>query len=222
MGRCEHVYKNSERNEALNRVGRQCKQPAINETPFCKWHGGAAPRTVDKFRRERFEAEYAAQMKFTDLWSEEHPMLDPFSLLLWDIRRSGARIEWFDAKLAELEEEKSIWWGITKEESINATEFAGTNKTYEARENVLVKMQNEERKRLKELRDEWQNNRFEAARVAAMGSFSASARQMLASVCGEFGIDISDPEVQARIQRALSALPDPIPAAPPAIKARQV
>lgn len=239
--RCAHIYTDTPKNRDRNRVGKQCGQFAVNETPFCKWHAGNSAQVIDAHRRKRYEAEiekeieaatpagFARHLKhaldnpdeeevvtpndggFTKLWQEDHPMLDPFSLLLWEIRRSGARIEWFDRKLDELKDEKSLWWGMTKREVVGASEFAGTNKTYEARENVLVKMQNEERKRLQALRDEWQNNRFEAAKIAGYGAFRASTRALIAAFLDGFSLDPSDPEVQAVLRAALATLPDPIP-----------
>lgn len=231
MARCAHIYTDAPGNVEKNRVGKQCGQWAVNETPFCKFHAGNSTQVIDAARRKRYEAEVEEQLRvavtsidvvnaantlnavggFTELWAEDHAMLDPFSLLLWEIRRSGARIEWFDRKLDELKDEKSLWWGITKREVIGASEFEGTNKTYEARENVLVKMQNEERKRLQALRDEWQNNRFEAAKIAGYGAFRASTRALIEALVTEFEIDTTDPEIQTRLRSALESLPDPIP-----------
>lgn len=211
--KCVHIYADAPKARAKGRVGQRCKKWQVNGTPYCEFHGGNNHRTIEKAQRERFQAEIEQQVpSFTDMWPEDHDLLDPFSILLWEIRRSGSRIEWFDTKISELENEKSIWWGISKQEVIGAAEFAGTNKTYEARENVLVKMQNEERKRLTDLRNQWQNDRFEAARVAGMGAFSSAARQMIAAIAEEFDIDLGDPEVQSRVQWALEALNDPLPA----------
>lgn len=220
--KCAHVYTDVPKNRERDRVGKQCGAPAVNETTFCKFHGGASEQVINKARADRYEEQVRVEVDaavrpvapggFTGLWDDDHPMLDPFSLLLWDIRRSGARIEWFDAKIEALEEERDIWWGITKREEIGASEFAGTNKTYEARENILVKMQNEERKRLQSLRDEWQNNRFEALKIAGYGAFRQSMREALLAVSAEFGIDMADPDTQERMKRALETLPEPIPA----------
>lgn len=209
--RCQHVYRDTPKARERNKVGHQCGGTAINDTPFCKFHGGANASTIDKYRRLRVEAEITSDPGFTDLWVEDHPRLDPFSLLLWEIRRSGARIEWFDAKIDELAEEKSIWWGMTKKERIGAGEFTGTNRTFEARENVLVKMQNEERERLVKLRNEWQSNKFEANRIAGMGAFRTAMTGALRAFAEAFEIDLSDPDNAARLREALSALPTPIP-----------
>lgn len=209
--RCTHVYRDTPKARARNKVGERCGQPAINETPYCKFHGGNTQSTIDKYRRIRVEDEIRTDPSFTDLWAEDHPKLDPFSLLLWEIRRSGQRIEWFDRRIAELKEEKSIWWGMTKKESIGAAEYTGVNKTFEARENVLVKMQNEERERLVKLRNEWQGNKFEAARIAGMGAFRAAMTLAIRAVCVEFEIDLSDPENANRLKAVLSALPTPLP-----------
>lgn len=210
--RCTHIYADTPKARARGKVGVQCGGPRVNETPFCKFHGGNTMRTVDKYRRERVEAEIKADPSFTDLWAEDHPKLDPFTLLLWEIRRSGQRVEWFDRRLDELDEEKAIWWGMVKKEVIGASEFTGTNRTYEARENVLVKMQNEERERLKKLRDEWQNNKFEAARIAGMGAFRLAMTGAIRAVALEFDLDLEDPVIQARLRDALGDLPAPIPA----------
>ena len=213
--RCTHVYADTPKARERDKVGVQCGKPRVNETPFCEFHGGNNQVTIDKARRVRVEAEIRTQvadLSFTDLWPEEHPKLDPFTLLLWEIRRSGQRIEWFDRRISDLTEEKSIWWGITKKEEIGASEWTGTNKTFEARENILVKMQNEERERLKKLRDEWQNNKFEAARIAGMGAFRMAMTGAIRAVALEFDIDLTDPLNQARLRNALGDLPAPIPA----------
>lgn len=214
--RCAHIWADEPKNRERNRVGNQCGNHAVNGTKFCKFHGGNSGHVIDKARRDLYEQEVSEHVEravgFTDLWAEDHAMLDPFSLLLWEIRRSGARIEWFDVQLDKLKDERSLWWGITKRERIGASEFAGTNKTYEARENILVKMQNEERKRLKELRDEWQNNRFEAAKIAGYGAFRTSMRAAIGALLSAFDLDPTDPEVQATLRTALEALPEPIPA----------
>jgi hypothetical protein len=218
MARCAHIYTDAPANREKNRVGKQCGQYAVNETPFCKFHAGNSQQVIDAHRAKRYEAAFEAEVavavgtgRFTELWEDDHPMLDPFSLLLWEIRRSGARIEWYDRQLDEIKDQKDYWWGQTKQEKIGAAEFTGTNKTYEAKEHVLIKMQNEERKRLQALRDEWQNNRFEAAKIAGYGAFRASTRALIAALVEEFEIDTSDPEIQTRLRRALETLPDPIP-----------
>jgi hypothetical protein len=210
--RCVHVYRDTPKAREKGKVGQRCGMARVNETPYCKFHGGATMSTVDKYRRERVEAEIRQDPSFTELWPEDHPSLDPFSLLLWEIRRSGQRIEWFDRRLSELGKDRDIWWGVTKKEEVGAAEYTGVNKTFEARENVLVKMQNEERERLVKLRNEWQNNKFEAARIAGMGAFRTAMTAALRAVAAEFEIDLEDPAVQARLRVALDDLPVPIAA----------
>jgi hypothetical protein len=210
--RCVHVYADTPKAREKGKVGQRCGQPRINETPFCKFHGGANSSTIDKYRRQRVEDEIKADPSFTALWPEHHRMLDPFSLLLWEIRRCGARIEWFDAQIDRLKNEKQIWWGRTKKEQIGAAEYTGVNQTFEARENVLVKMQNEERARLVKLRNEWQSNKFEEARIVGMGAFRMAMTSAIRAVAFEFDIDLELPENQTRLRRALGDLPAPIPA----------
>jgi len=213
MAQCSYHYADTPKNRDLGRVGNQCgnqEEPGDVQTGRCKFHGGRNPALLNKARREKVRAEMAEDLqsgRFTGLWPTDHELLDPFSLLLWEIRRCGWRIEWYDDAIRRLHEEKDIWWGITKEEEVGATEFAGTNRTYEARENILVKMQNEERKRLFDLTKEWQGNKFEAARIAGMGAFAAAARTMVARLAQELGADLSDPQVQGAIERVLLSQP---------------
>lgn len=214
MAQCAHVYRDNPKNVEKGRVGRQCGQVATHETPFCRFHGGNSEQVINHAREERYVREVREEARrevgFTALWPEDHAMLDPFSLMLWEIRRSGARIEWFNAKIEALDKERDLWWGQTKVEDIGASEFRGKNTTYEARENILVKMQNEERKRLTELRNEWMNNRFEAAKIAGYGAFRASMRNAIGAVAAAFEIDLRDPANQEILRTALEGLPDPI------------
>jgi hypothetical protein len=217
MAQCSYHYADTPKNRELGRVGKQCGKPEEMgldvRTGRCKFHGGRNPALLNKARREAIQSEMTQDLqdgRFTGLWPTDHELLDPFSLLLWEIRRCGWRIEWYDAKIRHLDEEKDIWWGITREEEVGAAEFAGTNRIYEARENVLVKMQNEERKRLFDLTKEWQGQKFEAARIAGMGAFATAARTMVMRLSEELGIDLSDPEVQGIIERVLTSQP-PLP-----------
>jgi hypothetical protein len=179
-----------------------------------------SPNLVALSRKERIENEMRTNMdRFTDLWPESHELLDPFSLLLWEIRRCAARIEWFDERLREIAEERDLWWGETKREKIGASEFSGTNKTFEARENIILKLQAQERDRLNRLTKEWAEQRFEAARIAGYGAFGTALKRAIAAMASEFDLDLTDKAVQARVRRVLGDLPDPLPAQlPPVVR----
>lgn len=209
--KCTYIYVDSPRNQERGRVGHQCGfAPENNGTGRCKYHGGRNPRLVNVARRQIVQSAMDADIsegRFTGLWPTDHELLDPYSLMLWEIRRSGWRIEWFDVKIREVKEEKDMWWGITKEESVGASEWAGTNRTYEARENILIKMQNEERKRLFDLTKEWNNARFEAARVATMGAFAVAAKDMVRSLLEALGQDLDDEGTQQMVARVLAQQP---------------
>lgn len=206
--RCTYHFIDNEKNRGLGRVGERCGRPAEpNGTGRCKFHGGKAPAMIDKVRQAEFEAEIRRDRRFTDLVPADDARLDPFSLLLWEIRRSLGRIDYLDDKINELAEEKSLWWGMTKQEEISASEFAGTNRTYEARENILVKMQNDERKRLFDMEKEWQSNKFEATKIMAMGEFGTYARLLVTRLVQELGHDLTDQDTQEAIARVLGAMP---------------
>lgn len=204
--RCTYVFIDSERNRERNRVGKRCSQPRVNGTDRCKYHGGNTPGKIAKDRLARsLEA-------FTALWPEDHPLLDPFSLMLWEIRRCANRIEWLDLQLEQLSEAKDLWWGETKQEDITASEFGGVNRTFEARETVILTLQAKERDRLNRLTKEWQDHRFEALRIAGYGAFGLAMRNAVKALAEEFGLDLRDEEIQERIRRVLAEQPDPLPA----------
>jgi hypothetical protein len=211
MARCNYHYADNEKNREKNRVGEQCGLgEEVNGFGRCKFHGGRNPAFIAKMRREQVQRDMDADVaegRFTAIWPSDHELLDPFSLLLWEIRRSGARIEWLDGAIRRLDAEKEIWWGITKEEHVGAAEFAGTNKTYEARENILIKMQNDERKRLFDLTKEWQGQKFEAAKIASMGAFAISTRAMIHALAEALGADLTDEGTQDIVQRVLTSQP---------------
>lgn len=210
--RCTYVYGDTPKAREKGKVGKRCGLLRINGTERCKFHGGATPRVIAKARERRFEAEQRSNLeRFTDIWPSSHELLDPFSLMLWEVRRCAARIEWFDERLRELHEERDLWWGETKREKVGASEFVGTNKTFEAREHVILRMQAQERDRLNRLTKEWAEQRFEAARIAGYGAFGAALKRTIRALGDEFGLDFTDKAVQARVRRVLGDLPDPLP-----------
>lgn len=215
---CTYVYGDTPKAREHNKVGKRCGMAKINGTDRCKFHGGATPSVIAKARKDRVENEMRTKLdRFTDLWPESHELLDPFSLMLWEIRRCAARIEWFDERLRELDDEKALWWGETKREKIGAAEFTGTNKTFEARENVILAMQAKERDRLNKLTKEWAEQRFEAARIAGYGAFGVALKRAIGALAVEFALDLTDQSVQARVRRVLGDLPDPLPVVSPEV-----
>lgn len=206
--RCTYRYVDSAKNRDLGRVGKQCGKAAEdNGTGRCKFHGGRAPAMVQTARRRAIEREMEADPGFNGIWPEDHELLDPFSLLLWEIRRSGHRIAYLDRQMSQLEEERDLWWGQTKREEIGASEFAGVNETFEAREHVYLKRQDIERKRMFDLMKEWQSNKFEATRIMALGEFGQFARLLTTRLVEELGHDLQDQHTQDAIARVLGAMP---------------
>jgi hypothetical protein len=189
----------------------RCRKAALPNQTVCELHGGKSPAALEAALVRSVKTE---MQKFVELAPADDWRLDPFNLLVWEVRRTIARIDWYDERLADLRSEKDLIWGLSKKERISATEFAGTNRTYEARENKFHELQRIERARLERLMAFWQNSKFEAIRVASLGGFQKSMRQMVLAVMQEFEIDAMDPEVQKRVQKALEGVPDPIPAMP--------
>jgi len=180
--------------------GDRCEANATRDSTMCVQHNKVESQRAKAILRRSANARLR---DFVELEPEDSELLDPFSLLLWETRRSINKIKFYDDQLLGLSSEKELWWGLVKEEQINATEFAGTNKTYEARQNQILNMQDAERKRLFELFKLWTDTKLEAARIATVGVFKVEANKLIRAVLTEFGIDLVDPENRQRIANVL-------------------
>lgn len=199
-GQCKYVYTLPSRDGSIQ-PGDRCPRASTRATDMCRRHND------QERRRAKAILERGASVRlreFTELEPADSPLLDPFSLLVWETRRTLARIKWYDTQLMELKDERALWWGKVKEERVNATEFAGTNKTYEARQHELLNMQDRERKRLQDIFTFWTNAKLEAARIATVGVFKTETNKIIRAILSEFAIDTSDPAIRDRVANVLT------------------
>lgn len=144
-----------------------------------------------------------ALLEFTEGEPLSSPLMNPLGALEWEFARIIGRIKWFDARIVELSNDRDIWFDLVKREEVMASEFAGVNKIYEAREHTLVKMQGEERTRLANLSKIWIDAKFDAARMEAHGQFARAINRTVRAVLASLDVDVNDPSVRAKVAEAI-------------------
>lgn len=138
---------------------RQCKNSARKGTALCKSHSG--PKTEAVAHRA---AAMTAMQRFVKPFDGN---LDPITAFELEFRRTYGRILWLEEQIAELNTE-DLTWGKTKSETIYASEFSGTNTTYEARIHVYEEMLRWERKHFLDLEKLWIQAKLDAKKLTIM------------------------------------------------------
>jgi hypothetical protein len=177
-------------------TGESCERLAPMDEVLCLKH--------------KSEAKKNPSIAFSN-WAEEFitpepgnsPLLNPIAALEWEYARTIGRIKFYDARLAALREERELWWGKTREESITASEYTGLNTTYEARENMILTLQGEERTRLERLTKLWIDTKFEAARLEVAGVFAGSVNRAVRKVLEALNVDEQDAEIRRTVAAAI-------------------
>lgn len=176
---------------------RQCKRSARPGTTLCATHSGergkaVAQRTQALTEMQKFATPYNGQ-------------IDPLSAFENEYRRTYGHIRWYEEKIGQLQSEKDLIWGLAKEEHVNATEFAGINRTYEARIHPFAEELFKERKHLVELTKIWLKAGLEERKIAVMREYMEYTYAMVNEAARALGHDPADPEVRERIMRLFTA-----------------
>lgn len=127
--------------------------------------------------------------------------LDPLGVFEDEFRRTYGRILWLQDRIGDLKDEKDLIWGVTKEERIGASEFVGTNKTYEARIHVWEEMLRWERKHLLELTKVWVAAKLDTKRLEILREQVDYTKVLIIRALTAFGHDITEPETRAILSR---------------------
>lgn len=177
-------------------TGEQCRQTARKGTIYCAPHGRspyakkASERALVLTQMQRFVKPYEGD-------------IDPLSAFEMEFRRTLGRIAWYDEQLALLGSERDLIWGVTKEEHVGAAEFAGTNTTYEAKANLLLELQNWERKHLLDMEKVWIGAKLDEQKLNLMRRYVESAYTAVVKAVKILGLDPGDPKVQEALAVAL-------------------
>lgn len=174
---------------------RQCKRTAKPGLDVCYHHGGSAPKLQEV--SDRTQA-LTAMQRFVQPYQGD---LDPITAFEMEFRRTYGRIMWLEDQIAGLEDEKDLIWGLAKEEEVNATEFAGTNRTYEARIHQYEEMLRWERKHFLDLEKTYIRANLDERKLGLMRQYLEGTYASVVRLVTALGHDTSDPEVRAKIRR---------------------
>lgn len=187
-------------------TGEQCRKAARKGTIWCPTHGNAFTKEAS----ERAQV-LTAMQRFVKPYEGD---IDPLSAFEQEFRRTLGRIAWYDEQLSLLSEAKDLIWGVTKEEHVGAGEFTGTNVTYEAKANLLLELQNWERKHLLDMEKVWIGAKLDEQKLHLMRRYVESAYTAVSKAIRALGLDPAEPRVQEALAAALldedAARPGPI------------
>ena len=127
--------------------------------------------------------------------------LDPITAFESEFRRTVGRILWLEEQIAAFESEQDLIWGKVREEQVNAAEFAGTNKTYEARIHVFEEMLRWERKHFLDMEKVWIGAKLDERRLTLMQSQINYTYGLCVKLALALGHDPADPGTRTIIGR---------------------
>jgi hypothetical protein len=191
-------------------TGERCPNPAIGGGRVCERHGGLAPQVKRKAELNVAERDLSRFVKPLDT---SHELADPVYGLYAEYLRTQGRLVWLGGRIAELREQE-LTWGITKEERINASETPGTNRTYESRLNLLIDLEDRERKHLLAVEKLLIDSRFREAELAIAQKYVGIAYRGITAALKALGLDPADPEVMDVLAREVLAAEPERPALP--------
>lgn len=205
--RCEGIVRTFDPKTGEVLSERQCKKSARLGLTVCAQHGGSGPKMSEVSHRT---AALTAMQRFVQPYQGA---LDPISAYEMEYRRTYGRIQWLEEQIAGLEDERDLIYGLTKEEHITASEFTGTNRTYEARIHVYEDMLRWERKHFLELTKLWIRAGLEERKLSIIREYIDFTYSKVQEVASALGHDPRDPAVREVIMRLFKRdLPDQPPA----------
>ena len=196
--RCEGRVRTYDEHTGEVLSDRQCKRSARPGNTLCPTHSGRSEKALASAQKAQA---MTAMQKFVQPYQGD---LDPISAFELEFRRTYGRILWLESQIADLEDEALIW-GKTKEEEVSATEFAGTNRTYEARIHVYEEMLRWERKHFLELEKVYIKANLDERRLGIMRQYLEGTYASVVALLKSLGHDTSDPEVRDKMRRMFEA-----------------
>lgn len=175
----------------IDGVTKRCKNYAMSGLMVCWNHGG-------RFDRQQVQSKSAIVLtkmqRFVKPWEGD---LDPYIAFENELRRTMGRIAWYDEQIGALADSKDLIWGLTKEERITAAEYPGTNRTYEARVNILEDLQRWERKHLLDMEKIWLQANLDEKRLTLMKAYVQLGYDKVNEALQRLGIDTKSSEVRS-------------------------
>ena len=126
---------------------RPCRRPPVPGAGVCRFHGGAARTTREAAARTLATRQLKKEQERAVATLGLPRTVDPGDALLEEVRRTAGHVEWLGNRIAALNED-ALTWARTMEVTKGATEFKGTDTTWEAVPPVLLTLYLNERKHL--------------------------------------------------------------------------
>lgn len=185
------------------RHGERCKNYKMTGLTVCRHHGGGSRAAKAKSEK----AKLVTQMhKFVAPIAADDPENHPIVAFEVEFRRTLGRIRWYDEQLAKLEVE-DLTWGRTKEEEINASEFDGTNTTYETKANAIHELQFRERRHLLDMEKIWIGAKLDEKKLSIQREYVRMLDERIVAILTALGHDVHDPAIRQVVRDQLLALP---------------
>jgi hypothetical protein len=169
----------------------------------CRMHGGSTQAARTKSEMVKIERKAIGMRKYTEPISPDDWEANPINSFEMEFRRTIAHIRYYEEKIAQLREEDFIW-GQTKEEDVNATEFAGTNVTYESGMHVYEQALFRERRHLHDLHKTFIGANLITKKIEAERELMDRLELAISGVIVALGRDPRDPEIRAVIRNELA------------------
>lgn len=186
----------------IKKNGERCKNPRMVGLRVCLAHGGRGKNARAKSRRIKAEA---IMQKFVTPIAEDHALANPIAAFEWEFRRTIGRIEFCDEMIAKLTP-KDVVSGITKVERINASEYPGTNETWESAVNTWVELQFRERQHLLAMEKIWIAAKLDTKKLQIQQEFVLQLNSVITNSLRALGLDPTDPIVRNTIREQMLEL----------------
>jgi hypothetical protein len=144
-------------------------------------------------------------MEFIQPIPETHPLANPINGFYDTWRFNEGRIAYLKQKIADFDSEQDLVWGKTKEEVVNATEFPGTNTTYETKKSIWVLMLDEAIEQRIKLLALAAKLGIEKAKLESAQGLKAQTIAVILNTLEALGLDPHTDEVKAAIRSAILA-----------------
>lgn len=204
-GRCIKVRKST---------GERCKSYAMVGFNTCKAHTPIAARNSLATKQALIEKKLTLDVRFRDVVvRRDDPAASPITALDTELRRTLARIQYYDDKINELKESELVW-GKTQEvvESGDGGYVVGSTSNHkvisESRMHEYIKLQNIERDRLLAIEKIWISAKLGEAHLEVQRQAVANLDIAITRVLTRLGKDVQDPEVRNVVRSELVALMD--------------
>ncbi len=181
----------------------QCRRVPAAGATVCKWHGGAIQAQREKVSREVIKEGLS---KFVALIPEDDWEAQPMNSFMAEFRRTIGHIRYYEEKIAELNNERSLIFGVTEVADIEASEFAGTNTKMTAGLHVYAVAMMEERKHLHSLQKTWIDAKLDVKKLEIEAGIVDRLDEKLNAILIRLGHDPRNVEVRNIVRSELLAL----------------